>query len=290
MKRVLITGQNSYIGTSFKEWIEKKYATEISVEFITLRDEGWEKVSFSGYDAILHTAGIAHVPTKDNMKELYENINTLLPFKVAKKASDEGVKQFVFLSSMIVFGNGTGQRNLIDASTKPAPIDIYGESKLKAEKLLLELDDLNFKIAIVRPPMVYGPQSKGNFPTLLKFAEKVGVFPSYSNFRSMIFIDNLSECLTQIILTEFHGIVHPQNPSHVNTSELITLIRQECGRKTIKTGIANHLIHYGVKKNKTFGKVFGNFAYALPLSELPFKYQIVDTKTSIKLILEGNRD
>lgn len=290
MKRVLITGKNSYIGTSFKEWVEKKYANEISVEFITLRDEGWEKVSFSGYDSILHTAGIAHVPTKDNKKELYENVNTILPFKVAKKASDEGVKQFVFLSSMIVFGNGTSKRNLIDASTKPAPIDIYGESKLKAENLLLELAQPDFKISILRPPMVYGSQSKGNFPSLLKFAKNIGVFPSYSNHRSMIFIDNLSECLAQIILTDFQGIVHPQNPNHVNTSELISLIRQEYGRKTIKIGIANHLINFGVNNNKTFGKVFGNFAYELSLSELPFKYQIVDTKTSIKLILEGNRD
>lgn len=286
MKRILITGQNSYIGTSFKKWAEKKYASEIKVDCVTVRDEEWEKMNFSCYDAILHTAGIAHIPTKDDMKELYENVNTLLPLKIAKKAKDEGVKHFIFLSSMIVFGNGQAQRKLIDVNTKPAPVDIYGESKLKAEKLLLEIDQSNFKIAIVRPPMVYGPNSKGNFPILLKFAKKISVFPSYSNHRSMIFIDNLSECLAKIIINKFAGIAHPQNSEFIKTSELISLIRQCIGKKTLLFHFANGLVQYGIKKNRTFKKIFGDFAYSQELSELPFKYQIVSTKASIKLIME----
>ena len=286
MKRVLITGQNSYVGNSFKQWINENHSSSIQVDSISVRDDSWNDIQFSTYDTVLHVAGIAHVPSNDNMKALYEEVNAKLPYKIAEKAKQEGVKQFIFMSSMIVFGNGDINNRLIDENTSPNPIDVYGESKLNAETLLSQLEDSHFHLAIVRPPMVYGPNSKGNFPLLLKFSNKVPFFPAYSNERSMIFIDNLTECLAQIILTEFSGVVHPQNPQYMNTKDIIKWIRDCQNKQTFSVRFINPLITLGIKKSRTLQKIFGDFAYHQKLSKLPFEYQIVDSQESIRQVVE----
>lgn len=286
MKRVLITGQSSYIGNSFKQWISEKYSSSIQVDSISVRDDSWRNIQFSTYDTVIHVAGIAHVPSNDNMKILYEEVNTKLPYKIAEKAKQDGIKQFIFMSSMIVFGNGDINNRLIDEHTSPKPIDVYGESKLNAEKLLNQLKDSDFHLAIVRTPMVYGPNSKGNFPLLLKYANKVPFFPTYSNERSMIFIDNLTECLTQIILTDFSGVAHPQNPQYMNTKDIIRWIRDCQNKQTLSIRFINPLIKLGIKKSRTLQKIFGDFAYDQKLSQLPFEYQIVDSRESIRQVVE----
>lgn len=290
MKRVLITGKDSYIGNSFEQWVSDFHSSLIEIESVSVRDGNWKNIRFSDYDTVLHVAGIAHVPSNENMKSLYEEVNTMLPYKVAEKARNEGVKQFIFMSSMIIYGNGHTDNQLIDESTSPSPIDIYGESKLTAEQLLMRLERSGFKIAIVRPPMVYGPNSKGNFPLLLKFANSVPFFPAYSNTRSMIFIDNLSECLSQMAINDFSGVAHPQNPQHMDTRDLVKWIRQYQKKSTFFISFVNPIISFAIRKNRTLQKIFGNFAYHQDFSALPFEYQVIGAKDSIIKIMEKNND
>ena len=107
MKRILITGANSYIGTSFEKYLADNYPDKYVVYTIDMVDGSWREKSFAGYDSVFHVAGIAHSDTGKISKEkekLYYEINTDLTFETAKKAKADGAGQFIFMSSAIVYG------------------------------------------------------------------------------------------------------------------------------------------------------------------------------------------
>src|SRR5690606_4851767 len=129
MKKILITGKNSYVGNSFEKWLGN-YPGEYHVEQISLRNNSWKNEDYSKFDTILYVAGIAHVSTDPKMEELYYRVNRDLTIEVAKKAKEDGVKQFIFMSSIIVYGNATSDKKVIDSKTIPKPSNFYGKSKL----------------------------------------------------------------------------------------------------------------------------------------------------------------
>src|SRR5690625_3161989 len=168
MKHILITGVNSYVGNSLADWLAK-WPQKYHVEKISLRDTLWKERDFSSYDVVVHVAGIAHVSTDPKMEETYYRVNRDLTIEVAKKAKTDGVKQFIFLSSIIVYGDRPSKNGVIDENTIPKPSNFYGKSKLEAEKGIQPLNDPTFKVVNIRPPMIYGKNSKGNYPRLAKF-------------------------------------------------------------------------------------------------------------------------
>lgn len=255
MKKILITGVNSYIGTSFKKWVSQ-YPDKYSVDFISIRDDHWMEKSFSGYDVIFHTAAIVHV--KENDTEKYFKVNRDLTVELAKKAKKEGVKQFIFLSTMGVYGTETGY---ITIDTKPIPKTPYTQSKYDAEQLLLEMSSSDFNVAILRPPIVYGRGCPGNYVRLAKLAIMVPIFPDIENERSMIYIDNLSEFIRIIFDNNQGGIYFPQNKDYVNTTDLVRLIAKAHGKEIKTTRVFNWAVAIGLKLSGPLRKVFGSFVY-----------------------------
>lgn len=255
-KRILIAGEGSYIGESFKTYMSQfdNYVVDL---FDTVSDE-WKSLDFSKYDVVYDVAGIAHVKETDQNRSLYYKVNRDLAVEIAQKAKREGVGQFIYLSSMSVYGLNVGR---IDENTSVAPVNAYGKSKLEAEKLLWKLNDNKFVVSIVRPPMVYGDGCKGNYQTLRKFALKVGFFPDYENERSVIYIDNLSAAIRGIIHNEESGLYFPQNIEYVKTFDMVKDIVQKSGKKFISTKIFNWLIKLLSGKISVFQKVFGTLTY-----------------------------
>lgn len=255
MKKILITGANSYIGVSFENYM-KAYSDQYQVDTVDLIDNSWKSKGFTGYNVVFHVAGIAHrKETKENAK-LYYDVNRDLAVKVAKKAKVEGVNQFIFLSSMSVYGLETG---VITQKTIPHPKNNYGKSKLEAEVELNMLDDINFKIVILRPPIVYGKECKGNYQQLKKIALKTPIFPSLTNERSMIFIDHLSEFVKQVIDSGASGLFLPQNKEYVCTRNMVDLVAAQYGKQMIHIGIFNLLIKY--LPISVLKKAFGSLVY-----------------------------
>lgn len=278
MKRILITGAGSYIGTSFENWVSQ-WPEKYQVETIDMRGNEWRDKPFSSYDVIYHIAAIVHV--KENDTEKYFSINRDLAVEVAKKAKAEGVKQFVFLSTMGVYGKETG---VIDEKTRTNPKTPYAESKLEAESLLSELANDTFKVATLRPPIVYGKDCRGNYPRLAGMALKLPIFPKVKNERSMIFIDNLSEFMRLTIDKELSGLSFPQNNEYVNTTELVQLIAKIHGKELKTTGAFNPFVPLGIKISETFGKVFGSYVYdkKMPGGPEELEYQTCSFKESIE--------
>lgn len=255
MKKVLITGANSYIGDSVRE-----YLTQYPCSYeVTIRDTIWWEPSasdFVNYDVVFNVAGIAHRKETDKNRQLYYDVNRDLVIKIAKSAKEAGVKQFILLSTMSVYGLVVGK---ITKSTPTKPINAYGKSKVEADEAIEELSDENFKFSCLRPPMVYGHGCKGNYQSLRKFALKSPIFPNYKNNRSMIYIGNLCEFVKMCIDFEMSGLYFPQNEEWTNTSEMVKVIAECHGKKIRLVGLFNWVIK--ICSMNIIKKIFGDLVY-----------------------------
>ncbi len=285
MKKILITGANSYIGTSFEKWV-KQWPGDYLVDTVDMIDGTWRDKNFSGYDVVFHVAGIAHVSTDPNMEELYYKVNRDLTIETAKKAKTEGVKQFIFMSSIIVYGDSShiNHKRVINKNTVPEPSNFYGRSKLQAEEGILPLQDDNFNVVVIRPPMIFGKGSKGNYPKLAKMAQKLPIFPDVKNERSMLHIDNLCEFIRLIIVNEEREIFFPQNREYVGTSELVKLVAEAHGKRIVLTKLFNPILKLMGNFVGIINKAFGNLVYEKSMSGYDkANYRIRSFKESIEL-------
>jgi len=280
MKNILITGKNSYIGKSLENWLMRE-PNKYQVDSVGMKDGSWKDKDFSQYEVVFHVAGIAHVSSNPNMEDIYYKVNRDLAIETAKKAKSKGVKQLIFMSSIIVYGDSSSSKKVIDKNTVPTPNNFYGNSKLQAEEGIKHLESDKFKIVILRPPMIYGKGSKGNYPRLAKLAKKTPVFPDIDNERSMLHIDNLCEFLKIMIDNEESGLFFPQNAEYVKTSDIVRIIAKVHGKNIRMTKLLNPLVRlmYGIG---LVNKVFGNLVYDHSMSDYDkVNYQIRSFKESI---------
>lgn len=287
MKKILITGANSYIGTSFEKYIKENYPDDYIVDTVDMIDGTWREKSFVGYDSVFHVAGIAHSDNgkiSEEKEKLYYAVNADLTIETAKKAKANGVKQFIFMSSVIVYGDSApiGKSKVITKDTPTSAANCYGDSKVQAEKGILPLNDDSFKVVILRPPMIYGKGSKGNYPTLAKMAMKMPIFPYVKNERSMLYVENLAEFIRLMIVNNENGIFWPQNAEYSNTSELMRMIAETHGKKVRLVKGTAWALRLMSHCTGLVNKAFGSLSYEAGMSEYKEDYRKVDLKESIK--------
>ena len=275
-KKILIAGAGSYIGESFKAYMSA--FDNYTVDSFSTMDDSWKSMDFSSYDVVYDVAGIAHVKETDENRELYYKVNRDLAVEIAEKAKAEGVKQFIYLSSMSVYGLTVGR---INKDTPVNPVNAYGKSKLEAEELLWKLKDDTFTVSIVRPPMVYGEGCKGNYQTLKKFALKFGFFPNYDNERSMLHVDNLSAAIRGIVHNNESGLYFPQDSEYVKTYDMVRRIAEENGKKFRSTRLMNVPIKVMASRVGVFKKVFGTLTYDKSMN-VPEGWIVKKTETNKK--------
>ncbi len=287
MKRILITGANSYIGVSFDTYLKTNFPGRYTVDTVDMIDGTWRDQDFSAYDSVFHVAGIAHADVgnvTEGRKAFYYQINRDLTVETAQKAKKDGAKQFIFMSSAIVYGDSApiGKSRVITRDTEPTPANFYGDSKLQAEKGILPLQAANFRVVVLRPPMIYGKGSKGNYPILAKFATKLPVFPYVRNERSMLYVENLCEFVRLMIENEEQGIFHPQNAQYSNTAELVKLIAQTHGKKICIWKGFGWALKLMSHVTGLVNKAFGSMRYDMELSAYRENYQIASLEESIR--------
>lgn len=305
MKRVLITGAGSYVGESVKKYIlasQEKVGRnsgevrepEWEIDSVDTMSDAWKQTDFSKYDVVYHVAGIAHVNADPKMEPLYYKVNRDLTIEIAKHAKENGVKQFIFMSSQIVFHESKSLKTeVLTKETKPNPNGFYGDSKLQAEKGLWELAPQAplkgdaMKICILRPCMIYGPNAKGNFPRLAKLATKVPVFPAWHNKRSMLYIDNLAEFVKQAIERQLEGTFYPQNREQADTVEIIRYFAKAAGHKVWITKLFNPFVWLGSFVLQPINKMFATYYYDPEMSKMDFDYQLVSFDESLKRVAES---
>lgn len=282
MKRVLITGANSFVGMNVEQWLLKNQG-EFHVDTVDTLNDLWKTADFSSYDVVFHVAGIAHVDPKPEMAPLYYKVNRDLAIEIAKWSKEHGIKQFIYMSSKIVYhASKSLKSDVIDSNTVPMPNDFYGDSKLQAEKGLNELACDSFKVCILRPPMIYGANNRGNLPRLAWLALKVPLFPAWHNKRSMLYVNNLAEFIRQIILREMSGTFYPQNKEYADTVEIVRSFAKRYNRKIWITRLLNPLVLLSSPFLKQICKMFSDSYYVQEMSQYDFDYQVTSFEDSLK--------
>ena len=292
LKKVLIAGAESYVGESFKSYCESHYPGIICTT-LDMRNENWKGFDFTGYDTVFHVAGIAHSDVGKagvTEQEAYYKVNTDLAIEVASVAKAAGVKQFIFMSSMMIYGGA----KKIDEHTMPRPANFYGNSKWLADKGVRELDDADFHVAALRAPMIYGKGSKGNYQKLISIAKKAPVFPNVDNKRSMLYIENLCEFVALLTLSGESGIYFPQNKDYSNTSHMVQAIGNVAGKKVIESRILGLTARMAMKMPGRIGilakKAFGSSWYEHKISKYEgLEYCKVSLEESIEWTGAGKR-
>ena len=286
MKRVLITGADSYIGTNVKRWL-MKYPDEFNVKTLDMKNKNYRLFDFSSYDVVFHVAGIAHVTAKKSMKDIYYKVNTDLAIETARIAKKSGIKQFIFMSSMIVYSS---KEKKITRETKPKPDNFYGYSKLFAEEGISKLQDKEFNVCFVRAPLIYGPNSKGNFPRLIKLIKIAPFFPKLKNLRSMLYIDNLAELIRLMIKNEKSGIFYPQNIEPLSTQYIARIVKKIVNKKYFESVFLRYISKILMLIIPQLKKIYGNRYYTQELSNhFDSKYKITDNYDSIISSVKGNK-
>ena len=286
MKKILITGAGSYVGESVRRYILST-SSDFQIDAVDTMNDAWKEADFSKYDVVYHVAGIAHVNADPKMEALYYKVNRDLTVEVARAAKAAGVKQFIFMSSQIVFHESQSLKTeVLTSETKENPNGFYGDSKLQAELGIRPLEDENFKVCILRPCMIYGPNAKGNFPRLAKLATKVPLFPEWHNKRSMLYIDNLAEFVKQAVIRELSGTFYPQNRELADTVEIIRFFAKAAGHKVWITRLLNPFVWLGSFVLQPINKMFATYYYAPEMSKMDFDYQLVSFEESLKLCLK----
>lgn len=275
-KKILITGAGSYIGTAVRQWLSA-FGGHYETEELDLHGEQWKSHDFSAYDVVFHVAGIAHADTgkvSNEQKQIYYTINRDLAVETAKMARAAGVKQFIYMSSIIIYGESAPPsegRRRITAMTRPQPANFYGNSKWQGDRGVRQLETPAFKVCVLRPPMIYGRGSKGNYPVLAKLASVLPVFPMISNERSVLHIDHLCEFVRLMIEQEERGVFFPQDAAYADTSGMVALIAKAHGKKIrlvrIPAPCVRLLSVLPGRAGTLAGKAFGSFSYDMSLSE-----------------------
>lgn len=287
MKRILITGAGSYVGESVRKYILST-SSEFQIDAVDTMGDNWKKADYSQYDVVYHVAGIAHVNADPKMEALYYKVNRDLTIEVAKHAKAAGVKQFIFMSSQIVFHESQSLKSeVLTADTKENPNGFYGDSKLQAELGIKPLEDENFKVCILRPCMIYGPNAKGNFPRLAKLACKTPIFPCWHNKRSMLYIDNLAEFVKQAVDRQLSGTFYPQNRELADTVEIIRFFAKANAHKVWITRLLNPFVWLGSFVLQPINKMFATYYYDPKMSKMDFDYQLVSFEESLQRVAES---
>lgn len=290
MKRVLITGAGSYVGG----WVRKRLEQEperFYVEELDVQDDAWKSFDFFGFDAVFHVAGIAHVSTDPSMEALYYQVNRDLAVEVGERAKAAGVRQLVFMSSSIVYGDSSSRdEGPITRETPANPANFYGRSKLEAEEGLQRLADDQFNVAILRCPMIYGPGCKGNFPTLAKIARKFPVFPEVRNKKSVLYVENLAEFVAQIVDRGLSGMFLPQNAVFMSTSEAVRLLGEAQGSSVRVTRVLSPFASLALRFTEAGRKAFGSLYYDMAISDYGFDYRVYGFEESIVRYVNGLGD
>ena len=267
MKNILIIGKDSYIGNHIDDWLSSRGHNVTQLDVL---NDDWKSYDYRGYDAIVHVAGIVHQPQCDDW-DLYKRVNADMPIAIAKMAKEQGVKQYVFFSTMGVYGiKKMLKPNIVDEKTPLCANSMYGKSKLMAEEELAKLQSGTFSVVFVRPPSVYGKGCRGNYISgFSSIVEKLPIFPeAYQNVKqSMLYIDNLSEFVRLAIEKKMSGAYCPQDDRAVSAIEILNSIAKGKGLKRANSRLLGFLVRM-LSFLPLVNKAYGGIEYSKNLSTI----------------------
>jgi len=222
--KVLITGIKGFVATN----LSKFFTSEgVYYQAISLRGGWHNQVSLDDFDAVIHLAGLAHDLNSKSLEEDYYNVNSELTKQLYEAYINSSATKFIFLSSVKAAADSViGILKEVDAAN---PNTIYGKSKLKAERAILDASLNSEKTYyILRPCMIHGPGNKGNLNLLYNFITRKIPYPlaAFENKRSFLSIDNLNFVINELLKTNDipSGIYNVADTEPLSTNSVVKII------------------------------------------------------------------
>ncbi|MCI2874670.1 NAD-dependent epimerase/dehydratase family protein [Staphylococcus hominis] len=278
-RNILITGKTGYIGNALEKFF---IAQGDRVERLSVRRQTWQEKDFSKFDVVIHLAALVHNNTPHARLTDYFKVNYELTKNLANLVKKAGVNKFIFLSTMSVYGEEGSLTSTVKINryTKCNPTTYYGLTKYKAETMLEDLANNQFQVNIIRPPMVYGKNSPGNFSRLLKMSKINFIYPKISNQRSVIYIDDLVYHINQLIKYDGTTLTHPQNKDYMDTNQTLMLMRKFNDKKPYLLEISYFkFLNKFLNKIGIIRKVYGNLVYD---KDIDSKYNFEDKRSNFE--------
>lgn len=278
-RNILITGKTGYIGNALEKFF---IAQGDRVERLSVRRQTWQEKDFSKFDVVIHLAALVHNNTPHARLTDYFKVNYELTKNLANLVKKAGVNKFIFLSTMSVYGEEGSLTSTVKINryTKCNPTTYYGITKYKAETMLENLANNQFQVNIIRPPMVYGKNSPGNFSRLLKLSKINFIYPKISNQRSVIYIEDLVDHINQLINYDGTTLTHPQNKDYMDTNQTLMLMRKFNDKKPYLLEISYFkFLNKFLNKIGIIRKVYGNLVYD---KDIDSKYNFEDKKSNFE--------
>lgn len=253
---ILVTGTTGFIACNFE-----KYSTFRKIRKVSLRTKLTSEIDFKGIDVVLHLAAIVHC-NKQTSPDAYFKINRDLSVSLAEHAKAAGVRQFIFMSTIKVYGEFQEGMEPWNELSECHPTDYYGRSKREAELGLQKLNDENFRVSIIRTPLVYGPGMKANMLKLKKLVQCFPVLPlgGINNERNYTYIENLVDYVDKIISSRSQGIFIAMDEEPVSTTRLIKFYAEAMNKKILLVRLPGFLLK--IVKNlfpENFKRLYGSF-------------------------------
>lgn len=279
---ILLTGATGFIGNYFKN----KYANKYNINTFSFLNDNFEELNLDNIDAIIHLSALVHQMSGVSV-DRYENVNVIQTINLAKKAKQSGVRHFIFMSTIAVYGKEIG---VINKNTDCNPINDYGKSKLKAELELQKIENDDFKISIIRPAVVSGYNAPGNMKSIKKLVNKISILPfaGIKNRRSMIYVGNLCHLIDVIIQKKVSGVFLASDDKPISITKLIELIADILDKKIylIKIPFFSRLLKF--LKPDVYKKLYENLEVDIKGTKEVLKFEnIYSVEDGIKFMIHG---
>lgn len=282
--KILVTGSSGYLGNNFIN----QYKNSFHFEKFSLLNEKLVDINLKDVETILHCAALVH-QKKEHTYKKYHEINVEYPVNLAKLAKKYGVRQFIFISTVAVYGD---DKEKVDENLSCNPVTLYGKSKLEAEKKLLKLNDENFIVSIIRLPMIYGLNAPGNIKMLIKVINKIPILPfgSIKNKRTFISIQNLCVFINEVIKQEKKGLFLVSDDRSLSTSELINKIANNMNKKILLLKIPLFEKILQIIKPSLYNKLYNSLEVdnSQTKKKLNIK-QLINIDEGIELMVKGKK-
>lgn len=269
--KFFVTGANGFVGKFLCEELERRGSDYLAGTRASYGDlvtqQNWEQF-LQNVDIVVHLAARVHVMKDMSLDPLVEfrKANCEATLNLAKAAKLQGVKRFIYISSVKVNGETTTDGPFY-SNDEPAPQDAYGISKMEAERGLLLLNEPGvFEVVIIRPPLVYGPGVKANFQSLMTLVHKGFPLPfglADKNKRSLVSVYNLVDLIILCSLHEKAGgqIFLVSDDNDLSLKKLIQKIGFVLNRRALLIPIPIFIIEWTgwlLRKGSYVDRLFGN--------------------------------
>ncbi|MBL3520903.1 NAD-dependent epimerase/dehydratase family protein [Arcobacter lanthieri] len=285
MSKLLITGSNGFVGNYFIN----KYKSKYNIKTFSFLKNDINRLDCNSIDVVFHLSALVHQMGGASASE-YEKTNVIQTIELAKKTKESGVKHFIFMSTVKVYGEETNIK--YTENTVCNTEDQYGKSKLKAELELKKLEDEKFKVSIIRTPIVYGYGVKANIKNLVNLVNKIPILPfgNINNKRSMVYIGNLCYLVDEIIIQQKSGIFLASDDEPLSTSRLIELIARNLGKKIYLVKIPFFESLLKLVKPSFYKRLYGSLEVDTTITKeklnLKNPYSVED---GIRLMIKGEK-